>query len=69
MNDLRLSCVKASKKLIVFVVNMEMTSPIWLRPKALVKPLRLLKHCLISTAVPSLRLHVQKFALNSYRKI
>lgn len=52
MNDLRLSCVKASKKLIVLVVNMEMTSPIWLRPKALVKPLRLLKHCFISTAVP-----------------
>lgn len=25
MNDLRLSCVKASKKLIVFVVNMEMS--------------------------------------------
>lgn len=52
MNDLRFSCVKASKKLIVLVVNMEITSPICLRPKALVRPRRLLKHRLISTAVP-----------------
>lgn len=57
--------LQQAKKLIIFVINMEITNPICLRPKELVKPVGLLIHCLIPTAVLQclrLFLHVQKFS-------
>lgn len=57
--------------MIIFDVNMEIASPICRRPKGLVRPVGLLTHCLIPTAVLQclhLFLYVQKFLVNSYRK-